>query len=72
MITSLGMASIGLLDRGTNASLHIAAIGLLRTPSGGVIGDEIVPRGITHRERQLREEDEIILMVVAAFIQMIC
>ena len=59
MLTSLGLASDGLLDRGDLPTLHIASLGHLRT-SGAVVpdgggGGRLVPlpgRPLTERERE--------------------
>lgn len=49
MRTSLGIASLGLLDRGSNPALHIASVGMLRTDGdveqGGGSGTGAVRKG---------------------------
>lgn len=69
-LTSLNMASLGELDRGGLATLNAASLGLLRI--GEVDGKEINPtydrawhRPDPIKERRLREDDEILAVIVA-------
>lgn len=77
MRTSLGIASIGLLDRGSDPALSIASTGMLQedegvvvpAPTGGGIFDDLRPAKPSMMEQQLREEDDILMMVASAFVE---
>ncbi len=66
MRTSLGIASIGLLDRGQSKSLHIGSEGLLRIeiPIDPVIEGGGASSQYGRRLRRLIMEDEEILAVI--------
>ena len=77
-VNALHAASLGLLNRGSRVSLGFASIGLLREdsqtpllPTGGAdsIGYDIIRS--TRLEKLRREDDEMIMTVIAAFMRMI-
>lgn len=70
MIHSLGSASLGLLKRGLNGTLHTASFGLLRSD----IPDDDKPAGSSGEQpslylKQVREDEEV-MAIINAFLFM--
>ena len=68
-LTSLGLATDGLLDRGNKPTLHIAVLGHLRT-AGEIIGGGIAS-GASALTRMIKREEEEILSLVVSFTEVI-
>jgi len=73
MRTSLGSASLGLLDRGNGESLHMASIGLLRyaleiTISGTLGGKQFKKEKIDVALQNALIEDKEIIEIITALI----
>jgi len=74
-LTSLGIASHGLLDGGSKPMLHLATGGLIRLGGSVQLPPMSGPHGRGHQESDLdaliKEEDMIMMAVIEKFLELV-